>query len=111
MMPRFVPLPDEGFYFQSGAKPSCLTVNEVPPAVPDEDLKALVDALCTGTGLALGLGDGPVARPAYSKNYRELIRLAVKRDIVVPASMAKDAAKFGKAGSLKPAGAGIIDLA
>jgi hypothetical protein len=110
MLPRFVSLPDEGFYFQSGQKPEWITVNEVPVAVPDEDLKALVAVLCAGQGLALGLGEGPAARPAFSKNYRELLRLAVKRAIPLPGSMAEDAEKMRPAGSPKPGRGGIIDL-
>ena len=78
--------------------------------MPDEDLKTLVDALCGGTGLQLGLGEGPVARPAYSLNYRTLLQRAVARSIAVPASMAEDAGKMRPAARSKPGRSGIIDL-
>ena len=97
MTTRSIPLPGEGFYYQQGERPERLTVDEVPVAVTDDDLKTLVDALCTGTGRARGLGEGPVARPAYSKNYRELLRLAIQRNIQVPGSMLGDAEKMRKA--------------
>ena len=110
MTTRSIPLPGEGFYYQQGERPERLTVDEVPVAVTDDDLKTLVDALCTGTGLALGLGEGPASRPAYSKNYQTLLRLAVKRAIPLPGSMAEDAEKMRPAGSPKPSRGGIIDL-
>jgi hypothetical protein len=109
MITRSIPLPESGFYCQ-GPKPECLSVNEVPPAVSDEDLAALIAKLCQGQGLLGGLGEGPTSRPTYNKNYRTLLRLAADRGLPVPVSMAGDAAKMRPAGSLKPAGAGIIDL-
>ena len=108
-MVRYIALPESGFNAQ-GHKPENIAVTEVPVAVPDEDLKALVDLLCQGTGLALGLPEGPMARPAFSRNYRQLVQLAVARDIAIPVSMAADAAKMRPAGSLKPGRGGIIDL-
>jgi hypothetical protein len=109
-MTRYVLLPEGGFYFQGGPRPESVTVTEVPPRVPDSDLKALVDSLCTGRGLQLGLGEGPAARPAYSRNYRQLLRLAVDRGIGVPASMVKDAKAVRPAGTPKPDREGVISF-
>jgi hypothetical protein len=110
-MHRNIVLPESGFTYAGPVRPTHVVIVEAPIVVPDEDVDALVRALCASPrGLQLGSGEGPVVRPQYVMNYRRLLQLAGKQGVAVPASMARDAAREGPKGTPVPDRGGVYDF-